>query len=90
MPYPDLQIYPSSRLSFPWAEYHPDPVQGSFSATLGADGTTVGMRMLIYWRDLNTACQELLGYSYRELHPTTAEPILKRKLPWQHPYWNQL
>lgn len=93
--YKDLQIQPQSGLSFPWAEYHPDPVQGSFSAALGADGVTVGMKMLINWSDLNKACVELLGYtqrkpSYVNILGATVPPRLNRILPWQHPYWNQL
>lgn len=91
-PFPQLAVQPLSGLSFPWAEYHPDPVAGSFSATLGSDGVTVGLKMLIPWERLETACQELLGYSWRDTETLTPQggPRLRRKLPWQHPYWNQL
>lgn len=91
-PFPELVVQALSGLSFPWAEYHPDPASGSFSASLGSDGVTVGMKMLIFWRDLQTACQELIGYSFRDDINLTPDggPRLKRKLPWQHPYWNQL
>lgn len=91
-PFPQLQIQPLSGLSFPWAEYHPDPSVGSFAATLGSDGVTLGMKMLIFWEDLNTACRELLGYSWRDPSPPTpaGTPFLRRHIPWQHPYWNQL
>lgn len=92
-PFPQLRMHPSSGLSFPWAEYHPDPVIGSFSAALGPDGVVVGMKMLIYWHNLNEAIKELLGYSWRDdRSPATPRgtPWLRRKLPWQHPIWNQL
>lgn len=88
-PLPDLQIHPSSGLSFAWAEYHEDN-SPSFTASLSSDGSGgqgvgVALTMLINWFDLCTACQEILGYSYR---PSAG--LLNRIIPWQHPYWNQL
>ena len=87
-PFPDLQVHPTSGLSFPWAEYHPGQVVGSFDAHLGTDGVGLGMNMLILWSDLVTACQEILGYSWRD--SSVAPSRLRRVLPWQHPYMNQL
>ncbi len=165
-PYPFLVVNPESNLSFAWAFKEPSG-GSSFSAELGPAGVGVAAKMIIQWEDLSTACQELLGYSYREVQPettitgaiafsadvgpmsvTTVSPHgqtsgtlvdidgggggsvtinqqsmtvrdathfdvagngsgasgaggtwtvafpgrvkLKRKLPWQHPYWNQL
>jgi hypothetical protein len=99
-PFPALEIQPTSRLSFPWAEYNPS-VQGTFDASFGPDGVGLGMVMIIYWQDLVQALTELLGYSWREppTQPTgltTGGPIpptpavLHRKLPWQHPLFDQL
>lgn len=91
-PAPSLQFQPLSGLNFPWAEQHPDPVYGSSSHTFGPDGVTVAMKMYVYWDHLAIAIQQLLGYSWRD--PTTltprGTPWLRRKLPWQHPIWNQL
>ncbi len=83
-PYPDLQVYPQSGLSFAWAEYSPQ-IEGTFEASLGPDGCGCGLVMLIAFDDLLTACQEILGFSYRK-----GPGILSRNLPWQHPYFNQL
>lgn len=82
-PFPDLQEYPSSGLLFPWAEI------GSSDFLLSFDGTKCGMTMLVRWADLTKACRAILGYSFRD---TTSAlfPRLRRKLPWQHPYFNQL
>ena len=90
--FPDLKVHPASRLSFPWSEYQTEPVLGSSTHTFGSDGVTVGMKMLILWEDLSRACQELLGYSWRDDRNLTSRgtPFLRRKLPWQHPIWNQL
>jgi hypothetical protein len=89
--YPQLQIQPQSGLSFAWNE-PVDPTTGTSSATLGPDGVTVGMKMTIFWSDLETALKELLGYSWRDASnvPPLINPVLRRKLPWQHPYWNHL
>ena len=91
-PAPGLLYQPLSGLSFRWAEYHPDGAYGSSSHTFGPDGVTVAMKMLVYWDDLALACQELLGYSYRDTSVLTPRgtPWLRRKLPWQHPIFNQL
>jgi hypothetical protein len=139
-------------------------------AELGPEGVGLGLQMLIYWADLNAACQQLLGYSWRDPGPGTqvlsgtivfvsqgppkmsvttgaphglttgttvtiagvlgavevngtwiitvtdpthfdvqgtaanpyisggtwqsqaniATPVLRRKIPWQHPFWRQL
>lgn len=98
-PFPDLQVYPLSNLSFPWAEKI-----GSYSPSdghLGEDGVAWGMVMYVPWSRLPTACYELLGYSYRdtETEPPNSPGVsgpngpnywLRRVLPWQHPYFNQL
>ena len=91
-PAPDLNVHPTSGLDFPWAEYHPDGATGSSSHTFGPDGVTVAMRMLIYWDTLPYAVQQLLGYSYRDAGTLTPRgtPWLRRKLPWKHPFLNQL
>jgi hypothetical protein len=82
--FPNLQPQPTSGLTFPWAEYNPH-VEGTFDCSLGSDGVSLGMLMLINWEDLEVAVQELLGYSYR---PSAGK--MSRILPWQHPYFNQL
>ena len=83
-PFPALKVHPTSGLSFPWAELHPDKVTGSFDASLGKDGVNVGLLMIINWTDLQTALQQILGYSSRQTDQ--AKPRISRKLPWQHPY----
>lgn len=65
-PKPDLQIYPRSGLSFPWAEDQTGHGKGTGSMHLGPDGVGLGMSMFIYWEDLEDACTQLLGYSYRD------------------------
>jgi hypothetical protein len=88
--FPHLQNYQgTSGLSFPWAEYNPQ-ITGSFDASLGPDGASVSMKMLIYWKHLQTACKEILGYGFRYVPQNGAAARLKRKTPWQHPYFNQL
>lgn len=89
-PFPDLQDHPLSGLSFPWAFYHPEII-GNFEARLGPDGVGTSEVMIIWFRDLEKACVELLGYSYQGvgLGPGGTN-IMKRVLPWQHPYFNQL
>ena len=87
-PNPTLFVHPESGLTFPWSEYHPDGKIGSLDMAFGGDGVGIGMSMLINWSDLGTALQQLLGYSWRD---TTVNPsILRRKLPWQNAYSNQL
>lgn len=97
-PAPNLRYHPGSGLLFNWAEYHPDGMQGSSAYTFGPDGVMVAMRMLVYWDglldpdpDINTLVQ-LLGYSWRDPSKSTPKgtPYLRRKMPWQHPIWNQL
>ena len=91
-PAPALRFQPTSGLDFPWAEYHPDGVHGSSSHTFGPDGVTVAMKMLIYWDSLPFALQQLLGFSWRDPGTLTPRgtPWLRRKIPWQHPIFNQL
>jgi hypothetical protein len=93
-PYPQLQVQAGSGLDFPWAEYCPN-VQGLSDCSFGSDGVGAGMVMVIRWPDLLTAVTQLLGYSYRDLPyaqlgTTPPKPILRRKLPWQHPLFDQL
>ena len=90
-PFPDLQVHPSSNLSFPWAFHNPNVV-GGFDARFGPDGTGIGETMLIRWEDLVTAVKELVGYSWRDTSVKTPDGhnFLRRVLPWQHPYANQL
>ena len=89
-PFPQLQLQPGSGLSFPWAE-KVSGVMGDFDASFGADGVSYGMTIYINWVDLATACQELLGYSYREgVWPPSGSGRLCRIPPWQHPKFNQL
>lgn len=64
-PFPNLQIYPSSGLTFPWA-FKEHSGGSSFDADLGPEGIGLGAQIIINWIDLNTACQQLLGYSYRD------------------------
>lgn len=91
-----LYIQTLSGLDFPWAFFNPDGTSTSTSH-LGPDGVTTVEVMQIYWSDLLAACQQLLGYSYRDTTAMTPAvgaypggPWLRRKLPWQHPYFNQL
>ncbi len=91
-PYPDLQMQPNSGLTIPWSEYI-SKAGGTSDASFGADGTVLGMNILVYWRDIETAVQELLGYSYVADPPASLSGythVLKRVLPFQHPLWNQL
>lgn len=83
MPNPiPLQVFPQSGLSFPWA------FEGRMNLRAGQDGVHWSEVMQIYWQDLEIAITQLLGYSWRD---TTSTPHrLRRKLPWQHPYFNQL
>src|SRR6202044_235201 len=82
----ELQIHPVSGLSFPWA------FDGSMNLSAGGDGVAWSEVMQINWEDLETALQQLLGYSYRVDDLTSGVGVaqIKRKLPWQHPYFNQL
>jgi hypothetical protein len=59
---------------------------------LGPDGTGAGLTIEIFWGDLETACVAILGYSKRDPGDPVngVPPSLKRYVPWQHPYFNQL
>lgn len=89
-PLPDLQVRPFSGLTFPWAEYQPGSGIGTGTAHLGTDigGVVLEMKVMIFWEDLTDAVQEMLGYSWRDT--STGTPVLRRVIPWQHPYFNQL
>lgn len=90
-PFPVLRVYPQSHLTFPWAELNPY-VEGTSDAHFGPEGAGVAMIMLIYWRDLETAVQQLVGHSWRDKSSLTPDGRywLRRVLPWQHPYWNHM
>lgn len=89
-PFPDLQVWPTSGLTFPWMEVTGDDgLLSTFDMQLGPDGCIVSMVMRINWSDLTDAFKQLLGYSYR----TSGGPsiaLLNRNLPWKHPYTNHL
>lgn len=87
MPSPlPLQIHPNSGLLFPWA------FTGQFNLHLSDDGVGWAETMMIPWKFLEQALVALIGYSWRDTStiPTLGFPTLRRKLPWQHPYFNQL
>jgi hypothetical protein len=89
--FPLLDVHPSGPdggLSIPWSEHVGRSGFAVSDASLGADGVVMGMVIWVYWDDLATACQQILGYSWRDLAP--GFPRLKRKLPLQNPYWTQL
>ncbi len=88
-PVPDLQIQPNSGLTIPWAEFI-SRAGSTSDASFGADGTVLGMNILVYWTDIETAIQQLLGYSYRDTSAGAGNTVLRRILPFQHPLWNQL
>lgn len=75
--------------SFPWAQYEGNKVQGNFDASMGSDGVRTGLSIIVRWQDLMVACQEVLGYSFRDVS-VPAAPRLRRVLPWQNPYFTQL
>jgi len=81
-PFPALQQYATSGLLFPWA------FTGNSNAHLGEDGVGWTEEMYVEWKDFRQAVQALLGYSYRRV--ISGVPTLRRVLPWQHPYFNQL
>lgn len=85
--FPNLQVQAGSGLAFPWVEFNSR--SGSVAdISMGPDGVAMGMVMIVFWDDLEEACQALLGYSYRD---TDLDPVqLGRVLPWRHPYWTQL
>lgn len=83
-PFPNLRQHPLSGLSVRWAE-----VTGStstFDWRLGSEGVGVGMQIYVPWEDFQTAITEILGYSYRD----PSGPYMRRIIPWQHPYFNQM
>ena len=90
-PYPDLKVHSTSNLTFPWAFYNPNIV-GGFDARFGPDGVGIGETMLIFWEDMVDAVRELVGFSWRDTSVLTPDGhnFLRRVLPWQHPYANQL
>ena len=59
-----------------------------FDTRAGSGGVNSVEIMEVYWEDLEAALVALLGYSWRDTSFIPAR--LKRKLPWQHPYFNQL
>lgn len=81
-----LQRHANSGLDFPWA------FTGSFNLHLSDEGVGWVETMMINWGDLEEALVALLGYSWRDTSTvaTLDFPTLRRKLPWQHPYFNQL
>lgn len=81
-----LQQHPLSGLEFPWA------FTGDFNMHLGDDGVGWAEVMQINWGDLQAAVQAILGYSWRDTSTISTLGVsqLRRKLPWQHPYFNQL
>lgn len=86
--FPVMQVWPSSGLTFPWAEYVPDPRQSSMEGSAGPDGVGMAMTIWLPWANLGDALQQILGYSYRDTSSGTS--VLRRKLPWQNPYTNQM
>jgi hypothetical protein len=92
-PYPVLQVHTESSLTFPWSEYQGKRTEGTFDASLGKEGgASVALVMMIFWSDLQTAVQQILGYSWIDTANTTIHGLsrLRRVPPWQHPYFNQL
>lgn len=85
--FPDLQFQNGSGLDFPWASSEPGVESGSDGA-YGPDGVASAMTIYIFWQDLPEAIKQILGYSWRDT--SMGSPILRRVLPWQHPYFNQL
>lgn len=92
-------VHPESGLSFPWSEWI-SREGWSQDGSFGADdqGANAVFNVMIQWEDLDTALQELLGFSYRQQEvrlnadgtTTLLPPVLRRNLPWQHPRWNNL
>jgi len=87
-----LQSYPNSSLTIPWAEYTGKGTGSTADVSLGPDGVVAGLTLDFNWTDLQRAVQQLLGFSYRVPGPGTinGNPLLKRNLPFQHPYWGNL
>lgn len=85
--YLKLNIYPLSGLSFNWAEYISKSGATS-DASLGNDGTSVSMCILVYWHELKEAIPQLVGYTKRVVVDDTG--FLERHLPWRHPYYENM
>lgn len=85
------RAHPTSGLGkLRWAEWQGnDGTIGAGDASLSPDGVSCSMTIYIFWEDLNEFLTAVLGYSQR-LNFKDRPSILTRKLPWQHPYWNQL
>lgn len=88
--FPRIRQQPGSNLSFPWAEYVSKGEQAAFDANLGPEGVFVGCAIIVRWEDLGTACQELLGYCKIDALSNPNKTQLTRRLPYQHPRWNNL
>ncbi len=90
-PYPNLQFWPNSGVmsTTKWAFK-----DSTFNISAGHDGVGTTEVMYIFWKDLLTVLKNILGYSYvqpRSVGTTpSGNPFLKRNLPWQHPYMNQM
>jgi len=56
--------------------------------SLGHDGVAWSEVIQVNWSDLTDALQRLLGYSWRDTGGIPSQ--LRRKLPWQHPFFNQM
>jgi hypothetical protein len=77
-----LQSWPNSGFPVPFA------FEPTFDSRAGTDGVTSVELMQVNWTDLDVALQALLGYSWRDTSVTPTR--LRRKLPWQHPYFVHL
>jgi hypothetical protein len=77
---------PESGLSFAWS-FKEGATEGTFSGSFSPDGVGIGHIMYIYWKDLQLALTELLGYSERHENDTGPSEI-RRNLPWQHPFYS--
>lgn len=94
--FPILEVQPTSGLTFPWA-FKTDS-RGPGDANFGPSGAVAVEVMQVYGEDLLEAgtdnpLSQLLGYSWRDpttLIPMTVPATLRRVLPFQHPYWQQL
>ena len=85
--FPELRIWSNSGLTFPWA-FATGPTGSLSDANLGHGGCAAAEIMLVYFDDIGTAAQELIGYSWRD---TSTDPsTLRRILPFKHPFYTQL
>lgn len=92
-----LQVWPASGLTFPWADFTSQQGHGTASAHLSSDGVSASMTLLVPYDWLNTAVQQLLGYSFRDPNDPTQNGqgfnnggVLRRVRPFSHPQWNDL